>query len=129
MMARLAPLDTDLLEAAVAAYRGAVEYCLHVEEKWEKRGAELRRLDGFHRTRVSWENDGHRADRLYERAVEYLKVAARGGTHVFVDSFDDKHVFTRCKERQFRKVLDALAAIRARIEEGAEGCVRKKRSA
>lgn len=121
MTGRLPPLDRDLLEAAVAAYRGAVEYGFHIEQKWVKRGVELRRLDEFHR-------DGYRAGKLYERAVEYLNVAARGGRHVFVDSFDER-VFARCKERRFRKVLDALAAIRVRIEEGAEGCVKKKRSA
>jgi hypothetical protein len=115
-MTRLPPLDTDLLTDAVAAYRAATEYRLHIEAKWAKRGAELRRLDEFHRTYVTWENDEHRAAKLYERAVEYMKAAARGATHVFVDSFDDDHVFSRCKERQFRKVLDALAALRVRIE-------------
>ena len=105
---RLSPVDSRLASAAIAAYRLAVEYDVRVRERWASRGAELKRLDGWHRTRVAWENASFRAQRLKERAGDVLCWAVSHRTLVYSrDPFDVDRTFTS-RDRDFVRALRAL---------------------
>ena len=99
----------DRVHAAIHAYRLSVEYRRRVIDKWQKRadaGESLRALDEFHRTRVAWENDMWRSEKLTERAKEVLLSAVRGD-EPHIDSFVNKW-FAKCHDRFFLRALKTI---------------------
>jgi hypothetical protein len=100
----------DRVHAAIHAYRLAVEYRRRVMIKWQKRadaGEKLSAIDEFHRTRVSWENDMWRSEKLTERAKEVLLTSIRGD-EPFLDPYATKW-FAKCRDRFFLRAQKALS--------------------
>jgi len=109
----MARARSDAVGAALHAYRLACRYHDHIIGKWLPRDAELRKLDEMHRTRCAWENDLYRAEKLVDLAGRVLLAVARGDAaqDVFRDPWVEEHVFSKCKNRRFLRVLRAVDAL------------------
>lgn len=99
--------DAAVLAAAELAYRLAVLNGRRVDARWERRGAELRRLDEFHRTRVAWENAHVLAEWLCEEAGDLVLCVLRRAAP-FQRSPLRAECFRKRHDRDFVRALVAL---------------------
>lgn len=103
----------ERIEKAVGAYQLAIEYRRRVLDKWQKRadaGENLRDIDEFHRTRVAWENDMWRSEKLIERAQEVLLWVIQGVEIAPEHEFNTRW-FVKCKNRFFLRAYNAVGAV------------------